>query len=202
MTAAPARRSGSETRDAIQRVALELFTSRGYESTSMREIAEALDIRKASIYYHFAGKEDILRSLFDRRSQEAEELLDWIRGQDAGPGLARAAVLRWIDSFSSEKLSGIRFLSANPLLVRTIAARSGERIGTALGAVVDALIPSLPDRSPVPVLHLRMALLSINAALEAANDETAFTDDQILAAARRAADALMDTALAPGTTGH
>lgn len=33
----------------------------------MRQVAEALDIKKASLYYHFAGKEDILRSLFDQR---------------------------------------------------------------------------------------------------------------------------------------
>lgn len=44
-------------------VALELFTERGYEKTSLREIAEALGVTKAALYYHFERKEDILLAL-------------------------------------------------------------------------------------------------------------------------------------------
>jgi AcrR family transcriptional regulator len=184
-----ARRSGPETRAAIRQTALRLFTSQGYEATSMRQIAEALDIKKASLYYHFAGKEDILRSLFDQRGAEAEQLLEWIAEQPRNPALVRTAVLKWVDSFSAEKLHGIRFLSANPLLARTFQAQGDERIGSALGALVDTLAGLLPRQAPADVLQLRMALLSINAAVEAgANGE--FTDDEILAAAHAGAETL------------
>src|SRR3954471_3378910 len=94
------RRQGGETRAEIQRVARELFTGKGYEATSMREIADALNIKKASLYYHFAGKEDILRSLFQQRGTEAENLLEWIAQQPQHPDLLRQAVLRWVESFS------------------------------------------------------------------------------------------------------
>ncbi|BCJ49201.1 hypothetical protein Asp14428_06760 [Actinoplanes sp. NBRC 14428] len=103
-----------------------------------------------------------------------------------------------MESFSGDKLHGIRFLSANPLLVRTLA-QDGNRIGTTLSTLVDALAALLPNPAPADVLHLRMALLSINAAVEAAGPDT-FTDDDILAAAHRNATILIDALLARSAT--
>jgi AcrR family transcriptional regulator len=190
------RRSGAETRTAIRRVALDLFTRQGYEGTTMREIAAALGIRKASLYYHFAGKAEIVRSLVDQRGDEAEALLDWIQDQPPTAQLARAAVLRWVDSSSADKLRGIRFLSANPLLVRTLAGGPGDRIGSALGALVDAVAELLPRRTPADVLQLRMALLSINAAVDAAARGD-FADEDVIAAARSHAAVVLDALLSP-----
>lgn len=164
----------------------------GYEATSMREIADALGIKKASLYYHFAGKEQIVRSLLTQRGNEAADLLEWISEQPNSPDLPRAAVLRWIESFSSEKLAGIRFLAANPLLMRSMETEGGDRIGSALIALSDRLAESLARRTPTEVLQLRMALLSINAALFAAAG-SAFSDEEILEAARRSAEALMES---------
>lgn len=46
-------------------LAAEMFFERGYEATTMREIARALDIKVASLYYHFPDKEQILFELID-----------------------------------------------------------------------------------------------------------------------------------------
>jgi AcrR family transcriptional regulator len=189
------RRSGSDTRAAIQQVALELFTKKGYEATSLREIADELGIQKPSLYYHFKGKEDILRALFDERGDEAEQLLEWISRQPQRPELIRAAVLRWVQSFSADKLRGIRFMSANPLIARTYEGHTGNRIGSTLNQLVDLLAGLLPDQSPAKVLQLRMALLSINAAVHAATTTT-FTDNEILTAATANASAAIDSLLA------
>lgn len=40
-----------------------MFTSKGYAATSTREIAEAVGIRQASLYYYFAGKGEIVTEL-------------------------------------------------------------------------------------------------------------------------------------------
>jgi AcrR family transcriptional regulator len=188
------RRSGSDTRAAIQQVALELFTKKGYDATSLREIADELGIQKPSLYYHFKGKEDILRALFDERGDEAEQLLEWIGQQPQRPELIRAAVLRWVQSFSAEKLRGIRFMSANPLIARTFEGHTDNRIGSTLNQLVDLLAGLLPDQSPAKVLQLRMALLSINAAVDAAT-ATTFTDEEILAAANANASAVVESLL-------
>ncbi|MBS9536127.1 TetR/AcrR family transcriptional regulator [Mycobacterium sp. M1] len=59
----PARRPGDSTRDEILDAAAELFTTVGYAATSTRRIAEAVGVRQASLYHHFATKEDILDAL-------------------------------------------------------------------------------------------------------------------------------------------
>lgn len=56
--------SGAGTpREQVLEAAARLFTSRGFAGTSTREIAEAVGIRQASLYYHFAGKDEILATL-------------------------------------------------------------------------------------------------------------------------------------------
>ncbi len=54
---------GPDRRDQIRALAAEMFFERGYESTSIRDIAAALDIKAASLYYHFPDKEQILYEL-------------------------------------------------------------------------------------------------------------------------------------------
>lgn len=187
---------GARTRELAQQVALRLFTEQGYEATSLRQIADELGINKASLYYYFDGKEAILQSLLDQRGDEAEELLAWVRAQPATPELLAAAVSRWVDSFTGEKLQGIRFLAANPLLLAGLM-RDGEapRVGSGLSQLADELGDLLPDRTPEAVVVLRMALLSINAAVQAAA-ATSADDAAIVAAARRAARILTDDLVA------
>jgi AcrR family transcriptional regulator len=57
---------GPSTRERILDISLELFTTQGYDKTSLREIAEHLGFSKAAIYYHFESKEAILMALHMR----------------------------------------------------------------------------------------------------------------------------------------
>jgi AcrR family transcriptional regulator len=76
-----ADQAGSSTREKILDVALDLFTDRGFDGTSMREIAERLRITKPSIYYHFASKEEILLALHMRLHETSKEALARLTGQ-------------------------------------------------------------------------------------------------------------------------
>jgi AcrR family transcriptional regulator len=49
-----------ETKNEIFKAALEIFSKYGYHSASMRQIAEHVGIKKASLYNHFPSKESIL----------------------------------------------------------------------------------------------------------------------------------------------
>ncbi len=69
------------TRQRIQDVALELFAEQGYEKTSLREIAERLDVTKAALYYHFKTKEDIIIGIFQDLTRPMDELLAWAAEQ-------------------------------------------------------------------------------------------------------------------------
>ncbi|HEY1830950.1 MAG TPA: helix-turn-helix domain-containing protein [Acidimicrobiales bacterium] len=63
------------TRERILEVAMELFTEKGYDKTSLREIAERLGFTKAALYYHFESKEDILRALHMRLHEFGRDAL-------------------------------------------------------------------------------------------------------------------------------
>jgi AcrR family transcriptional regulator len=51
----------------------ELFSTQGYEKTSMREIAERVGISKAAMYHHFQNKEEILYTLCIQGGEMMEE---------------------------------------------------------------------------------------------------------------------------------
>ena len=63
------------TRERILDVALDLFIEKGYDKTSLREIAEQLGFTKAALYYHFATKDDILMALHLRLHEFGREAL-------------------------------------------------------------------------------------------------------------------------------
>jgi AcrR family transcriptional regulator len=53
-------RKKQKTRDTISKVALELFDERGYEQTTIAEIAEAAEVSPRTIFAYFPSKEDIV----------------------------------------------------------------------------------------------------------------------------------------------
>lgn len=64
----------SRTKQVILDTALDLFSTNGFEATSTGQIADAVGIRKSSLYNHFRSKEDILDTLIDSLSEEYTQL--------------------------------------------------------------------------------------------------------------------------------
>ncbi len=89
---AQSRRPGKNAREEILDAAAELFTSQGYASTSTRAIADAVGVRQASLYHHFATKDDILEALLTGTVDEPLELAgDLLR--ESSPPAPRLHVL-------------------------------------------------------------------------------------------------------------
>lgn len=61
------------TKQEILNMALELFSVQGYEATSVSQLAEAVGIRKASLYSHFENKQTILDELLKTASEQYEQ---------------------------------------------------------------------------------------------------------------------------------
>lgn len=61
------------TKQEILDAALELFSVQGYEATSISQLAEAVGIRKASLYSHFENKQAILDALIQTTIGEYEK---------------------------------------------------------------------------------------------------------------------------------
>jgi AcrR family transcriptional regulator len=74
------RSPAADTRRRILAVALELFSTRGYAGTSMRDIADTMGLTKASLYYHFESKEQILEAVTEPIRAEMDRMLDEATG--------------------------------------------------------------------------------------------------------------------------
>ena len=70
-----ARMTGSERRHQLIDIASSLFAERGYEGTSIEEIAQRANVSKPVVYEHFGGKEGLYAVVVDR---EMSALLDGI----------------------------------------------------------------------------------------------------------------------------
>lgn len=61
---------GRQRREEVLETAAELFTRRGYESTTTQDIAEAIGCTKGSLYYYVESKEELLFRVLLRNHEE------------------------------------------------------------------------------------------------------------------------------------
>jgi AcrR family transcriptional regulator len=91
------------TRERILDIALELFIEKGYDKTSLREIAEQLGFSKAALYYHFASKDDILLALHYRLHDVLQETLGTLDREEGGVASWTVMLDRVIDQMLANR---------------------------------------------------------------------------------------------------
>ena len=69
---------GLDTKEKILETSLIAFSRFGYEGARMEKIASEIGINKASLYFHFSGKEEIFRVLFYRVVEKYEAQINHI----------------------------------------------------------------------------------------------------------------------------
>jgi len=111
-----------DTRERILTVANELFIEQGYEGTSLREIADRLDITKAALYYHFRSKDEILTTLLEPFDALLDELLG--RLEDAHDVEAWADALTWVVEKVFDYLDFFRLVDRNRHIVELMLVES------------------------------------------------------------------------------
>ncbi|WP_189132440.1 TetR/AcrR family transcriptional regulator [Wenjunlia tyrosinilytica] len=142
-----------DTRQRIQDVAVELFAEQGYEKTSLREIADRLDVTKAALYYHFKTKEDILVSIFDDLGAPVEALIEWAEGQPRTPETKREVVRRY-GEVMQDAGPLFRFLHENQATVRDLDI--GNTVKERLLRLIDVLVEEGAPLSDRIRCHLAM----------------------------------------------
>jgi AcrR family transcriptional regulator len=148
-------RGGGDTRTRIRQVALELFAEQGYDKTSLREIAERLDVTKAALYYHFKSKEDIVRSLVEDYFGQIDALITWARTQPHTAPTRREILRRYV-AIVAEGSDAFRMLQQNQAAVHTLAAAKGR--GDLFRERMSALIEQLTEPGASVDERLRAAM--------------------------------------------
>lgn len=173
-------RPAADTAAHIREVALDLFSRQGYERSTLREIADALGISKAAVYYHYRTKAEILDDLLLPLVEGEESIIDDAEAHTSSlgdPAHRRALVERYIDLLlanrrvSNYALNDIAGIGNSSLLsrmrandARLVALLANgdlsveQRVRTSAAMGVMLAIMTLPD---VPNEQLRPHLLSV-----------------------------------------
>lgn len=118
-------RKKQQTRDTIARAALQLFAERGYDETTLAEIAEAADVSPRTIFGYFQSKEDILFC-------EEPEFLDNLKRRldERPPGATTIDAIREflssIDAPDQEARLRKQIVTSTPSLYAKMRARHAQ----------------------------------------------------------------------------
>ncbi len=97
-------------RDEIRETAARLFRDKGYSATSMRDLAEAVELKASSLYNHFHSKDDILRQIcFDNARRFLNGLIEVERMQAPADEKLRALIRLHIRIATEDATSVIAF---------------------------------------------------------------------------------------------
>jgi AcrR family transcriptional regulator len=89
------------TRDDILGAAAQIFREKGFHAASMQDIAEAVNLQKASLYYHVSSKQEILLALLDRALDLLIERMQLVLAQPLSPDeKVRQAMRYWLPCWS------------------------------------------------------------------------------------------------------
>ena len=140
-------RSKARRREAIIRAALGLFADRGYDATTIADIAAAAEVAPRTVAMYFPSKQDIAMARF---SQSVDELTSALR--DRGPGESGTAVRQPVAAGRrgrrTEELKALsaRMFAVNPELnaLRTARMASAIAEGAARIASDTGAAPSDP----------------------------------------------------------
>ncbi|RLP97511.1 TetR/AcrR family transcriptional regulator [Micromonospora sp. CV4] len=181
------RESTGGTRERIKAVALELFTEQGYEKTSLREIAERLNVTKAALYYHFKSKDDIVASFVEDRLERMDALTTWAESQPATLATRRALISRYADTmFAGDQPSVMRFFEQNQTVLKSLA--SGQQMRGRMMQLASALCRG--DDSPTAQLRAVLSLFAVHSSWFAVRAPN-ITDDERRRIALEVADELL-----------
>ncbi|MFD3487509.1 TetR/AcrR family transcriptional regulator [Streptomyces sp. NPDC058665] len=161
-TAQPRR---GDTRQRIQDVALGLFAEQGYEKTSLREIAEHLDVTKAALYYHFKTKEDIVVSLFEDLARPIDDLITWGETQPATLDVKKEILRRYSEALGAAAPL-FRFIQENQATMRDLSV--GETFKSRMLRLMELL--KQPDASMSDHVRCFTAIFTMHAGMLALRD--------------------------------
>lgn len=151
------------TQERILCAATELFLTRGYETTTIQQVADHASVSRATVFWHFSDKESLFRECFSRlcepfrkslardfsgRSPEARlrEQVDLYRSFTADHREHVSGFLRWAQEHTQFK----------DWLVRTLLDLH-QRFGGVLADTVAEIVPD--DRDPYPIAMSLLILL-------------------------------------------
>ncbi len=153
MPETPGARSRVPDREAILRVAAELFARNGYRATTMDEIADELRIAKPTLYVHMRSKAAILEGIIDELISGSEAHLEAALEMSGGTEWIRALLKRWLE----HSLEMAPHLHAYLTDLRELDPSVGERYRTWSKSVDERVIAKVKRQQEAGELRAEVA---------------------------------------------
>ena len=118
-----ARMTGSERRQQLIEIAKSLFAERGYDGTSIEEIAQRANVSKPVVYEHFGGKEGLYAVVVDREQALAD-------GAAARDGRLADAFAQLSDDHADERAQTVDFSEPYAVAQLAILANANSNISS------------------------------------------------------------------------
>ena len=186
-------RKKQRTRETIVTVGLELFAERGYQQTTVADIAEAAEVSKGTVFAYFPTKEDIV---FADTAPVCDDLLRQLRERPADRSavdVLRSFMGEHVVAPDERRLLRERLIASDEQLRSHYRARLAE-IEDAMAAAIAGDLGAGPDD-----LRPRLAAAAVMAALAVAKDHARRVRGRT--ASREEAAAVLDEAVAFLTAG-
>jgi AcrR family transcriptional regulator len=106
------------SKQEILNAAARIFGQKGYHATSMQDIAEAVNLKKASLYHHINGKQDILQEVLEQALDLVISRVNAAVDQDIpSPEKLRLAIRNYMQTLSDhQELAAVLLLEYRSLL--------------------------------------------------------------------------------------
>lgn len=92
------------TREEILEAAAQIFSQKGFHASSMSDIAQAVNLQKASLYHHVNSKQEILVDLLDRALDLLIERMEGVMAQPLPPDeKLRLAIQTYLEAMLSHR---------------------------------------------------------------------------------------------------
>jgi len=154
----------TDTATRIRATALELFASRGFEQTSLREIADQVGLTKASLYYHYPSKQALLLAIVAPLVDDTRPVVDAAERLAPTPANVRLVLTRQLDTMLRQQAVCGLLIRDAPAMITVLAPMWDEmhRLHTRLHTWLAGTDPTPTDR-----VRAMAALETLSVALKA-----------------------------------
>lgn len=186
-------RPTTEARERVLRVAEQLFGERGYAAVTMRDIAEALGIRQASLYHHVpGGKEELYMEVTGRTLTRHRAGMEAALAEGGSELRGRLrAVARWLLDQPPINISRL-FRSDVPAIGEQHAEELVHLLKASLFAPIKQAIIEAYERGEIRLTHDMVTAVSFIAMVDALHEVHRYTSVPLDALANDTVDTLLD----------
>jgi AcrR family transcriptional regulator len=149
----PPKSDAADTKELLLQAALALFAEKGFEGTSVRDIARSVGLSESVLYAHFDSKRAIFEAVFARLGplSATNALLDLMADADADPpGFLRSLVERIMTEWSAPAARQLISLMSHDNMLHSAELRDG--ITASLGGLAQVFARWIADGRVDPAL--------------------------------------------------